>query len=135
MEGESACFACVLSHDNVKVAWHKNGVKLLQSISVDITSSGCEHKIKFNDVTLDDNSEISIVAENLKVASFLLTVTLPFTPMFYQGKATLTVQNIAIDFTKRLIDVHAVEGDTVMLECELNIPNVRGEIFLNFNDK
>lgn len=58
----------MLSHDNVKVSWFKNGVKILQSKAVDIKESGCEHSVQFNEVSLDDDdAEITIHAEKLKV--------------------------------------------------------------------
>ncbi|XP_074841400.1 obscurin isoform X2 [Carettochelys insculpta] len=104
-EGKEATFKCVISPNNAVMTWHRNGVKIEASKKYVISQKGTSHSLTITDLTLEDAAEISANAEGV------------------ESKASLTVREAPVTFTKKLEPKTVEERGTVTLEVELSKPS------------
>ncbi|CAE1238874.1 unnamed protein product [Acanthosepion pharaonis] len=107
IEKDTATFVCEMSQENLKPIWMKGGQKLTADKKYEIITNKKIHKLIIHDVTMQDKSEYSCI--------FGETSTW----------AKLIVQEVKVEFSKKLNDLKVKEKETVTFVCELSEENVK----------
>ncbi|XP_062847132.1 obscurin isoform X3 [Trichomycterus rosablanca] len=112
--GENAVFQCEVSQTEVNNAQWWLGSNHLQNNDLNqIHCQGREHSLVLKMVTPDDSGDVTfVVGSERSIASLVVQEKPKGTPAF---------------FRKELDNQDAVEGDTVVLICELSQPNINVE--------
>ncbi|GAB1597548.1 hypothetical protein Ahia01_000031300, partial [Argonauta hians] len=106
-EKEKAVFICELSKENVKVTWKKNGKEIQSDNHLKIVADMKVHQIIIENVTLEDIGEYTCVAGDVSTS------------------ATLSVEELKPEFTKKLTNLKLKEKEKAVLVCELSKENVK----------
>ncbi|XP_053085446.1 obscurin-like protein 1a isoform X4 [Pangasianodon hypophthalmus] len=105
-ERETASFEVELSHTDVKGVWQKDGLRIKNSTTKRVSSSGHVHSLTLTNLTLEDTGTIVFSAEGLRTSAQLL------------------VKETPVSLIKKLSDIRLEEGSLITLECELSRQNV-----------
>ncbi|XP_030637589.1 obscurin-like protein 1a [Chanos chanos] len=108
LEGEDATFKCVVSPDNVQLAWLMDGETITPSERFEISQNGLCHTLLIRNCQILDTSRISADAEGVI------------------SKACLKVQEAQVVFTKKMDAVMAEEFGEATLETEVSLES--GEV-------
>ncbi len=65
MEGEDATFKCVLSPEDAKLAWFKNGQPISSNEKFNISSNGLCHMLQINNCQVSDSCKLTAEAEGV----------------------------------------------------------------------
>uniref|UniRef100_A0A672M0W4 Obscurin-like protein 1 n=1 Tax=Sinocyclocheilus grahami TaxID=75366 RepID=A0A672M0W4_SINGR len=106
MEGEDATFKCVVSPEDAKLAWFRNGQPISSNEKFIISSNGLLHSLTISNLNLDDTGTYIFSVDNIR------------------SIARLEVKEIPVSILKKLEDIRQPEGSGVTLECELSRHNV-----------
>ncbi|GAB1597545.1 hypothetical protein Ahia01_000031000, partial [Argonauta hians] len=106
-EKEKAVFMCELSKENVKVTWKKNGKEIKSDNHLKIVADKKVHQIIIENVTLEDIGEYSCIAGDVSTS------------------ATLSVEELKPEFTKKLTNLKLKEKEKTVFVCELSKENVK----------
>ncbi|KAJ8319891.1 hypothetical protein KUTeg_001478 [Tegillarca granosa] len=104
-EKENVTLECELNKPNIPVKWFKDGEEIKPDDHVKIVMDSYIHQLVFTEVTLADKAKYTCVCGDVST------------------EATLTVEELPVEFTKPLKDMKVKEKETVTLKCELNKPN------------
>ncbi|NXK80452.1 OBSL1 protein, partial [Amazona guildingii] len=102
LEGEDATFKCLVSPEDVAVAWQLNGQPVVPGERLLVTRSGLCHSLHLRQCQLGDAGTVTANAEGLV------------------STARLSVQEAQVLFVQRLQDVVAEEQGDVCLEVEVS---------------
>ncbi|XP_051566120.1 obscurin-like protein 1 [Myxocyprinus asiaticus] len=103
MEGEDATFKCVVSPEDAKLAWFRNGEPISSNEKFNISSHGLCHVLHINNCQVSDSCKLTAEAEGVL------------------SKAILQVQETQVLFTKSMKPVVAEEFGEATLEVEVNL--------------
>ncbi|XP_016305526.1 obscurin-like protein 1 [Sinocyclocheilus anshuiensis] len=103
MEGEDAIFKCVVSPEDAKLAWFKNGQPISSNEKFDISSNGLCHMLHINNCQVSDSCKLTAEAEGVI------------------SRAILQVQEAQVLFTKSMDPVVAEEFGEATLEVEVSL--------------
>ncbi|XP_077072043.1 obscurin isoform X16 [Siphateles boraxobius] len=103
MEGEDATFKCVVSPEDVKLAWFRNDQPISSDHKFNISSNGLCHMLHINNCQVSDNCKVTAKAEGLI------------------SRAILQVQEAQVIFTKSMDPVVAEEFAEATLEVEVSL--------------
>ncbi|GAB1597547.1 hypothetical protein Ahia01_000031200 [Argonauta hians] len=106
-EKEKAVFTCELSKENVKVTWKKKGKEIKSDNHLKIVADKKVHQIIIENVTLEDIGEYTCVAGDVSTS------------------ATLSVEELKPEFTKKLTNLKLKEKEKAVFICELSKENVK----------
>jgi len=104
-ENQTATFECEINKDDVPVQWFKNGQKLVPSDNVVIKSVGRVHRLTLKNCLPETGGKYSCKPPGLS------------------SQAQLYLEEIPVEFMRKLDNVKVVEGETGVFECELNKTN------------
>ncbi|XP_073701466.1 obscurin-like protein 1 [Garra rufa] len=102
MEGEDATFKCVVSPEDAKLAWFRNGQPISSNEKFNISSNGLCHMLHINNCQVSDSCKLTAEAEGVI------------------SRAILQVQEAQVLFTKCMDPVVAEEFGEAMLEVEVS---------------
>ncbi|KAM9010293.1 obscurin-like protein 1 isoform 8-T8 [Ara ararauna] len=102
LEGEDATFKCLVSPEDVAVAWQLNGQPVVPGERLLVTRSGLCHSLHLQQCQLGDAGTVTANAEGLV------------------STARLSVQEAQVLFVQKLQDVVAEEQGDVCLEVEVS---------------
>ncbi|XP_059356451.1 obscurin-like protein 1 isoform X6 [Carassius carassius] len=102
MEGEDAIFKCVVSPEDAKLAWFKNGQLISSNEKFNISSNGLCHMLHINNCVVSDSCKLTAEAEGVI------------------SRAILQVQEAQVLFTKNMEPVVAEEFGEATLEVEVS---------------
>ncbi|XP_057286356.1 obscurin-like protein 1 isoform X8 [Pezoporus wallicus] len=102
LEGEDATFKCLVSPEDVAVAWQLNGQPVVPGERLLVTRSGLCHSLHLRQCQLGDAGTVTANAEGLV------------------STARLSVQEAQVLFVQKLQDVVAEEQGDVCLEVEVS---------------
>ncbi|XP_061315437.1 obscurin-like protein 1 isoform X8 [Pezoporus flaviventris] len=102
LEGEDATFKCLVSPEDVAVAWQLNGQPVVPGERLLVTRSGLCHSLHLRQCQLGDAGTVTANAEGLV------------------STARLSVQEAQVLFVQKLQDVVAEEQGDVSLEVEVS---------------
>ncbi|XP_061214612.1 obscurin-like protein 1 isoform X7 [Neopsephotus bourkii] len=102
LEGEDATFKCLVSPEDVAVAWQLNGQPVVPGERLLVTRSGLCHSLHLRQCQLGDAGTVTANAEGLV------------------STARLSVQEAQVLFVRKLQDVVAEEQGDVCLEVEVS---------------
>ena len=116
LEKGTITFECVFTKPVERVKWLKNGVDLPDEARFLHTGEANQRyfQLEIHSLTLDDTGEYSCVYDEST-----------------QSKATLTVNELPIDFEKPLSNQSLTEYDTLTLECIVTKPNRKVRWFVD----
>ncbi|CAH1395279.1 unnamed protein product [Nezara viridula] len=102
--GSDAEFVVELSRSDVEVKWLKKGKEIKQSDKFIISSDGPKHKLIIKKVTLEDQSDYSCIAMNIKTTTKLKIEVIETAPKIQVAEKTYKVQRgedveIVVKFT------------------------------------
>ncbi|KTG43782.1 hypothetical protein cypCar_00009181 [Cyprinus carpio] len=103
MEGEDALFKCVVSPEDAKLAWFKNGQPISSNEKFNISSNGLCHMLHINNCLVSDSCKLTAEAEGVI------------------SRAILQVQEAQVLFTKSMDPVVAEEFGEATLEVEVSL--------------
>ncbi|XP_016150061.1 obscurin-like protein 1 isoform X3 [Sinocyclocheilus grahami] len=103
MEGEDAIFKCVVSPEDAKLAWFKNGQPISSNEKFNISSNGLCHMLHINNCQVSDSCKLTAEAEGVI------------------SRAILQVQEAQVLFTKSMDPVVAEEFGEATLEVEVSL--------------
>ncbi|XP_067300487.1 obscurin-like protein 1 isoform X3 [Pseudorasbora parva] len=103
MEGEDATFKCVVSPEDVKLAWFRNGQPVSSNDKFNISSNGLCHMLHINNCQVSDCCKLTAKAEGVI------------------SRAILQVQEAQVLFTKSMDPVVAEEFGEATLEVEVSL--------------
>ncbi|XP_058642745.1 obscurin-like protein 1 isoform X14 [Onychostoma macrolepis] len=103
MEGEDATFKCVVSPEDTKLAWFKNGQPISSNEKFNISSNGLCHMLHINNCQVSDSCKLTAEAEGVI------------------SRAILQVQEAQVLFTKSMDLVVAEEFGEATLEVEVSL--------------
>ncbi|CAI9716211.1 titin-like [Octopus vulgaris] len=106
-EKEKVVFLCEISKENTKVTWKKNGKEIKSDNHLKIVADKKVHQLIIENVTLEDIGEYSCVAGDVSTS------------------ATLSVEEIKPEFTKKLTNIKMKEKEKAVLICELSKENIK----------
>ncbi|CAI9716214.1 titin-like [Octopus vulgaris] len=101
-EKQQATMICEVSKENITVIWKKNGKEIKSDNHIKLASDMKVHQLIIENVTLEDIGEYSCVAGDVSTS------------------ATLSVEEIKPEFTKKLTNIKVTEKQKVVLQCELS---------------
>ncbi|KAK2904772.1 hypothetical protein Q8A67_006571 [Cirrhinus molitorella] len=102
MEGEDATFKCVVSPEDAKLAWFRNGQPISSNEKFNISSNGLCHMLHINNCQVSDSCKLTAEAEGVI------------------SRAILQVQEAQELFTKCMDPVVAEEFGEATLEVEVS---------------
>ncbi|XP_050974243.1 obscurin-like protein 1 isoform X19 [Labeo rohita] len=102
MEGEDATFKCVVSPEDAKLAWFRNGQPISSNAKFNISSNGLCHMLHINNCQVSDSCKLTAEAEGVI------------------SRAILQVQEAQVLFTKCMDPVVAEEFGEATLEVEVS---------------
>uniref|UniRef100_A0A8C1W3E7 Obscurin-like protein 1 n=1 Tax=Cyprinus carpio TaxID=7962 RepID=A0A8C1W3E7_CYPCA len=102
MEGEDATFKCVVSPEDAKLAWFRNGQPISSNEKFNISSNGLCHTLHITNCQVSDSCKLTAEAEGVI------------------SRATLQVQEANVLFTKSMSPVVAEEFGEATLEVEVS---------------
>ncbi|XP_058888052.1 obscurin-like protein 1 [Acipenser ruthenus] len=108
LEGEDATFKCVVSPEDAKLVWHRNGNVVVPDEKFVVSRNGLCHTLTIRDCQLTDSSKVTAEAEGVV------------------SKANLQVQEAQVLFTKKMEAVIAEEHGEATLEVEVSLES--GEV-------
>jgi hypothetical protein len=116
LEKGTITFECVFTKPVERVKWFKNGIDLPDELRFLRKGEGNQRyfQLEIHSLTLDDTGEYSCVYDEST-----------------QSKATLTVNELPIDFEKPLSNQSLTEYDTLTLECIVTKPNRKVKWFFD----
>ncbi|KAK9969103.1 hypothetical protein ABG768_027305 [Culter alburnus] len=103
MEGEDATFKCVVSPEDAKLAWFRNGQLISSNDKFNISSNGLCHMLHINNCQVSDSCKLTAEAEGVI------------------SRAILQVQEAQVLFTKSMDPVVAEEFGEATLEVEVSL--------------
>ncbi|XP_048050395.1 obscurin-like protein 1 isoform X17 [Megalobrama amblycephala] len=103
MEGEDATFKCVVSPEDAKLAWFRNGQLISSNDKFNISSNGLCHILHINNCQVSDSCKLTAKAEGVI------------------SRAILQVQEAQVLFTKSMDPVVAEEFGEATLEVEVSL--------------
>ncbi|MCJ8732805.1 hypothetical protein PDJAM_G00215510 [Pangasius djambal] len=103
MEGEDATFKCVVSPEDAKMVWCRNGRPITSNERFIISSNGLCHMLYIRNCQVSDSCKLTAEAEGVI------------------SKAILQVQEKQVLFTKKMESVVAEEFGEATLEVELSL--------------
>ncbi|XP_056093725.1 obscurin isoform X13 [Rhinichthys klamathensis goyatoka] len=103
MEGEDATFKCVVSPEDVKLAWFRNDQPISSNHKFNISSNGLCHMLHINNCQVSDSCMLTAKAEGVI------------------SRAILQVQEAQVVFTKSMDPVVAEEFAEATLEVEVSL--------------
>ncbi|XP_073797142.1 obscurin isoform X28 [Danio rerio] len=103
-EGGSTSLRCETSIPDASVTWKKNTLVLTDGKKYSIKRDGTIHILEIHKLSVEDAGEYTCEAGEKK------------------SKATLTVKGQPAYFRKELENQNAIEGDSIILRCELSKP-------------
>ncbi|XP_043104263.1 obscurin-like protein 1 isoform X13 [Puntigrus tetrazona] len=103
MEGEDATFKCVVSPEDAKLVWFKNGLPISSNEKFNISSNGLCHMLHINNCQVLDSCKLTAEAEGVI------------------SRAILQVQEAQVLFTKIMDTVVAEEFGEATLEVEVSL--------------
>ncbi|ROL50409.1 Obscurin [Anabarilius grahami] len=103
MEGEDATFKCVVSPEDAKLAWFRNGQLISSNDKFNISSNGLCHMLHINNCQVSDSCKLTAKAEGVI------------------SRAILQVQEAQVLFTKSMDPVVAEEFGEATLEVEVSL--------------
>ncbi|XP_039525086.1 obscurin-like protein 1 [Pimephales promelas] len=103
MEGEDATFKCVVSPEDVKLAWFRNDQPISSNHKFKISSNGLCHMLHINNCQVSDSCKLTAKAEGVI------------------SRAILQVQEAQVVFTKSMDPVVAEEFAEATLEVEVSL--------------
>ncbi|XP_026768349.3 obscurin isoform X10 [Pangasianodon hypophthalmus] len=103
MEGEDATFKCVVSPEDAKMVWCRNGWPITSNERFKISSNGLCHMLYIRNCQVSDSCKLTAEAEGVI------------------SKAILQVQEKQVLFTKKMESVVAEEFGEATLEVELSL--------------
>ncbi|KAM9789384.1 obscurin [Neosynchiropus ocellatus] len=109
LEGESVTLACTVSDPRATVTWTRNSKPITAGLKFDLKHSGASHQLRIHNLAVEDSGVYACDTGDAQCA------------------VTLTVEGSPAFFTKELRNQDALEGDDVVLRCELSKPGVRVE--------
>ncbi|XP_045907721.1 obscurin isoform X24 [Micropterus dolomieu] len=109
LEGETVTLACTISDPKATVTWIRNNVAIQAGLKYDLRNNGASHQLRIHNLVPDDSGTYTCDTGDV------------------QCDVTLTVEGAPAVFRKELINQDAVEGDDIILRCELSKPGVRVE--------
>ncbi|XP_072537299.1 obscurin [Salminus brasiliensis] len=121
-EGKTALLCCELSKPGAPVQWKKGGLLLRPGDRYTMTQNGGEMQLEIRDVVSQDSGAYRCCAGSLETT------------------ANLRVKEKPLFFCKELRNQEALEGETVLLYCEISKPGVpvqwrKGTVLLKVGDK
>ncbi|XP_056321748.1 obscurin-like protein 1 isoform X3 [Danio aesculapii] len=102
MEGEDATFKCVVSPEDAKLSWYKNGQLISSNEKFNISSNGLCHMLHIKNCQVSDSCTLTAEAEGVI------------------SRALLQVQEAQVLFTKSMDPVVAEEFGEATLEVEVS---------------
>ncbi|XP_058889463.1 obscurin-like protein 1 isoform X4 [Acipenser ruthenus] len=108
LEGEDATLKCVVSPEDAKLVWHRNGNVVVPDDKFVVSRKGLCHTLTIRDCQLTDSSKVTAEAEGVV------------------SKANLQVQEAQVLFTKKMEAVIAEEHGEATLEVEVSLES--GEV-------
>ncbi|XP_057192720.1 obscurin-like protein 1 isoform X12 [Triplophysa rosa] len=102
MEGEDATFKCVVSPEDAKLAWFKNGQPISSNEKFHVSSKGLCHMLHIRNCQVSDSCKLTAEAEGVI------------------SRAVLHVQEAQVVFTKSMEQVVAEEYGDATLEVEVS---------------
>ncbi|KAA0715524.1 Obscurin [Triplophysa tibetana] len=102
MEGEDATFKCVVSPEDAKLAWFKNGQPISSNEKFHVSSKGLCHMLHIRNCQVSDSCKLTAKAEGVI------------------SRAVLHVQEAQVVFTKSMEQVVAEEYGDATLEVEVS---------------
>ncbi|KAK1166274.1 obscurin-like isoform X1 [Acipenser oxyrinchus oxyrinchus] len=108
LEGEDATLKCVVSPEDAKLVWHRNGSVVVPDDKFVVSRKGLCHTLTIRDCQLTDSSKVTAEAEGVV------------------SKANLQVQEAQVLFTKKMEAVIAEEHGEATLEVEVSLES--GEV-------
>ncbi|XP_073769149.1 obscurin-like protein 1 isoform X36 [Danio rerio] len=102
MEGEDATFKCVVSPEDAKLSWFKNGQHISSNEKFNISSNGLCHMLHIKNCQVSDSCSLTAEAEGVI------------------SRALLQVQEAQVLFTKSMDPVVAEEFGEATLEVEVS---------------
>ncbi|XP_058481105.1 obscurin [Solea solea] len=109
LEDETVTLACTISDPKATVTWMRNNVAIQAGLKYDLKKSGASHQLHIYHVLPEDSGVYTFDTGDA------------------QCEVTLTVKGIPVSFRKELMNQDAMEGDDIILHCELTKPGVRVE--------
>ncbi|MGH0116900.1 UNVERIFIED_CONTAM: hypothetical protein FKN15_040889 [Acipenser sinensis] len=103
LEGEDATLKCVVSPEDAKLVWHRNGNVIVPDDKFVVSRKGLCHTLTIRDCQLTDSSKVTAEAEGVV------------------SKANLQVQEAQVLFTKKMEAVIAEEHGEATLEVEVSL--------------
>ncbi|XDV30095.1 hypothetical protein PO909_033087 [Leuciscus waleckii] len=103
MEGEDTTFKCVVSPEDVKLAWFRNDQPISSNQKFNISSNGLCHMLHINNCQVSDSCKLTAKAEGVI------------------SRAILQVQESQVLFTKSMDPVVAEEFAEATLEVEVSL--------------
>ncbi|XP_072297823.1 obscurin isoform X4 [Eucyclogobius newberryi] len=104
LEGETVTLACTISDPNVIVTWTRNGTVLKAGLKYDLKKNGAFHQLRIHSLVPEDSGSYTCDTGD------------------DQCEVKLTVEGAPVFFLKELKNQEAVEGDDIVLRCELSKP-------------
>jgi len=104
-ENQTANLECELNKEDVAVQWFKNGQKLVLSDSVVVKCVGRVHKLTLKNCLPEAAGKYACKPPGLS------------------SQAQLYLEEIPVEFVRKLENVKVLEGETGVFECELNKSN------------
>uniref|UniRef100_A0AAV2JPG1 non-specific serine/threonine protein kinase n=1 Tax=Knipowitschia caucasica TaxID=637954 RepID=A0AAV2JPG1_KNICA len=109
LEGETVTLACTTSDPNGTVTWARNGTVLKAGLKYDLKKNGAFHQLRIHSLKSDDSGTYTCdTGED-------------------QCEVQVTVEGAPAYFLKELKNQEAIEGDDIVLHCELSKPGVHVE--------
>ncbi|XP_067462231.1 obscurin isoform X34 [Thunnus thynnus] len=109
IEGDKATLSCETSSPDCKVTWRKGSSLLTHGEKYTMEQRATTHTLVIHKLNVEDNGEYTCDTGDKK------------------STATVTVKGAPVVFQKELNNMDAIEGDDVILSCELSKRGVRVE--------
>ncbi|XP_030016091.1 obscurin [Sphaeramia orbicularis] len=109
LEGETVTLACTISDAKATVTWMRNKVAIKAGLKYNLQKNGAFQQLHIHNLVPEDSGTYTCDTGDA------------------QCDVTLTVEGAPAFFQKELKNQEAIEGDDVILRCELSKPNVRVE--------
>ncbi|XP_039998756.1 obscurin isoform X7 [Xiphias gladius] len=109
LEDETVTLACTISDPKGTVTWIRNNVAIQAGLKYDLSKNGASHQLRIYNVVPEDSGTYTCDTGDA------------------QCDVTLTVEGAPVFFQKELKNQDAIEGDDIIMCCELSKPGVRVE--------
>ncbi|XP_067462232.1 obscurin isoform X35 [Thunnus thynnus] len=109
LEGETVTLACTISDPKANVTWLRNNTAIKAGLKYDLRKNGAFQQLRIHSLVPEDSGTYTCDTGDA------------------QCDVTLTVEGAPVVFQKELNNMDAIEGDDVILSCELSKRGVRVE--------